>query len=313
MDALTVAVLSFVVVAATTFGAAFFLLRRWPAIDPERLESRGAGVRTSSILRFESELASQWQRLAARLGMALGPGDHNRRLQYRMKLVQAGFQDPRAVTILMGAKVGLALVGLVVYPLYGSMVARVLPNLFTISATLGCLGFFLPDFWLRRRLQTRKRRIVEAFPDVLDLLMVCVEAGMGFDAAVARIAASDHTGRSPLHQELTRMHLEIRAGRPREEAMRDLGERTGCPEVKRVVGAFTQAERLGTPLGRTLRVHAEAARVDRRHRAEAKAYLAPLKMIFPTALFLLPAFILIALAPAVLTLGKIFSSIGGAR
>ena len=141
--------------------------------------------------------------------------------------------------------------------------------------------------------------------------MVCVEAGMGFDAAVARIASMERSGASPLHQELMRMHLEVRAGRPREEAMRDFGERTGSPEVKRVVTAFTQAERLGTPLGRTLRVHAEAARVDRRHRAEAKAYAAPLKMIFPTAIFLMPAFMMIAMAPALLTLIKMMQSLGG--
>jgi tight adherence protein C len=107
------------------------------------------------------------------------------------------------------------------------------------------------------------------------------------------------------------MHLEIRAGRPREEAMRDWAERTGADEVRRIVTAFIQADRLGTPLGKTLRVHAEAARVERRHRAEAKAYMAPLKMIFPTALFLMPAFLLVAMAPALLNLLKLFSGLGG--
>ena len=310
MNAAGIAILSFAVVSATTFLAAFLLLKRFPLIERDRLKAADADASAESILRFESQIESRWQRIAARLGEALGPGDRARRSQYRRRLVQAGYQDPRAVTMLMGAKVGLALVALCLYPLYGFMIARVLPNMLSISVVLGAIGFFAPDYWLMRRARQRRQAIIEALPDVLDLLMVCVEAGMGFDAAVARIAESVRTP-SPLHQEMMRMHLEIRAGRPREEAMRDWAERTGTDEVRRIVTAFTQADRLGTPLGKTLRVHAEAARVERRHRAEAKAYMAPLKMIFPTALFLMPAFLLVAMAPALLNLLKLFSGLGG--
>jgi tight adherence protein C len=312
MNAAAIAIMSFTVVSGVTFLAAFILLKRWPAIERERLHVRSpeSGSGASSILRFETEIQSGWQRIAVRLGKALGPGDQARRSQYRRRLVQAGYQDPRAVTIFMGAKVGLALAAFCFYPLYEFMSARVMPNTLAISGILAVFGFFAPDLWLGRRRRQRQKAIIEALPDVLDLLMVCVEAGMGFDAAVARIAESARTP-TPLHQEMTRMHLEIRAGRPREEALRDFGERTGADEVRRVVTAFTQADRLGTPLGKTLRVHAEAARVDRRHRAEAKAYLAPLKMIFPTALFLMPAFLLVAMAPALLNLLKLFSALGG--
>jgi tight adherence protein C len=311
MNPAAVALLSFAIVAGATFLAAYLVLRRWPTVERSRFTATGGGAdpQAHSILRFDSEFQSRWQRIAARLGEALGPGDRERRSQYRRKLVQAGYHDPRAVTILMGAKVGLALAAFCAYPVYGFMVARVLPNLLSISGILAAVGFFFPDYWLRRRRKQRQKEVVEALPDVLDLLMVCVEAGMGFDAAVARIAESVRKP-TPLHQEMMRMHLEIRAGRPREEAMRDWAERTGVDEVKRIVTAFTQADRLGTPLGKTLRVHAEAARVDRRHRAEAKAYMAPLKMIFPTALFLMPAFMLVAMAPALLNLLKLFSGLG---
>jgi tight adherence protein C len=310
MSPASIAILSFAVISATTFLAAYILLRRWPAVEGARLKAAAADSRSSSILRFENDIQSRWQRLAVRLGRALGPGDQARRSQYRRRLVQAGYQDPRAVTVFMGAKAGIALAAFSVYPFYGFLLSRVLPNMLTISAVLAVIGFFAPDYWLMRRRKKRQQAIIEALPDVLDLLMVCVEAGMGFDAAVARIAESVRTP-SPLHQEMTRMHLEIRAGRPREEAMRDWAERTGADEVRRIVTAFTQADRLGTPLGKTLRVHAEAARVERRHRAEAKAYMAPLKMIFPTALFLMPAFMLVAMAPALLNLLKLFSGLGG--
>jgi tight adherence protein C len=215
------------------------------------------------------------------------------------------------VTIFMGTKVGLAVILALAYPFYGILVARILPNTLMYSVVLGGLGFFLPDAWLSRRVRQRQEKIVQALPDVLDLMMVCVEAGLGFDAAVTRIADQPDRPRSPFHDDLLRMQLEIRAGRPREDALRDLGERSGVEQVRRIVTAFIQADRLGTPLGKTLRVHAEAARVERRHRAEERAYLAPLKMIFPTAFFLMPAFMLVAMGPSVFNLMQLFQSLGG--
>jgi len=164
------------------------------------------------------------------------------------------------------------------------------------------LGCFLPNLWLRSRVQARQRDVLHALPNVLDLLMVCIEAGLGFDAAIARVAERPEVRGSPLHQEMMRMHLEVRAGRPREEAMRGLGQRTGVQELKALVGAFIQTERLGTSLGKTLRVHAESARVQRRLRAEERAQLAPLKMLFPTVLFLFPVFFLVTFAPGMLRL-----------
>ena len=310
MNALWTAMFSFATVAGVTLITGWLLLRRMPAIGQERLNPRGVDQADASILRWGNEMVPIWQRLATRLGHALGPGDTTRRTQYRKKLLWAGLPDPRAVTMFMGAKVGLALIAAAAYPLYGMMVVRVLPNMLMMSVIFGGLAFFLPDVWLSRMVRRRKENIVQALPDVLDLLMVCVEAGMGFDAAVARI--SNQPGRqSALHEELRRMHLEIRAGRPREDALRDLGDRTGLEEVRRLVTAFIQADRLGTPLGKTLRVHAESARVERRHRAEARAYLAPLKMIFPTAIFLMPAFMLVAMGPSLLNLLRLFQGMGG--
>src|SRR5688572_20971270 len=116
MSPLAIAIVSFGLISATTFLAAYILLKRWPAIEGARLKAPAADPRTSSILRFENEIQSRWQRIAVRLGQALGPGDHARRSQYRRRLVQAGYQDPRAVTIFMGAKVGIALVALCLYP-----------------------------------------------------------------------------------------------------------------------------------------------------------------------------------------------------
>jgi tight adherence protein C len=181
-------------------------------------------------------------------------------------------------------------------------IQRVLTHVLPISIFFGLLGCFLPDLWLRMRIKARQRAVLYALPNVLDLLMVCIEAGLGFDAAVARVAERPETSGSPLHQEMFRMHLEVRAGRPREEALRGFGERTGVDEIKAMVGAFIQTERLGTSLGKTLRIHAETARLQRRLRAEERAQLAPLKMLFPTIMFLFPVFFLVTFAPAMLKL-----------
>ena len=309
MNPLAYAIVTFVLVLVVTLVSALLVMRVWPAIRRERLAAAPAAGGSVSILRFESEPESRLQRAIEKIGRSVVPKDTARLTRYRTRLAQGGFHDPRGITILWGAKLACALVGLFVYPFYGFLVQRVLSHMLIVSLGLFALGFLLPDFWLYNRIKERQRAIVNMLPDVLDLLMVCVEAGLGFDAAVARVAEQEDLTRSPLHQELMRMHLEVRAGRPREEALRTLGERCGVQEVRSMVSAFVQSDRLGTPLGKTLRVHAESARIQRRHRAEERASLAPLKMIFPTVLFLMPAFFLVAMAPSLLGLIKSFRSL----
>jgi tight adherence protein C len=310
MNPFTVAIVTFFLVVGVTLVSAMIALRLWPAIGRGRLF--GASTVSEgpvSILRFDSEPQSALQRAIEKLGRNVVPKDNVRLTRYRVRLTQAGFSDPRGVAMLWGAKVVGALIGFLAYPFFGFLVQRVLSNTLIISLVCLAIGFMLPDFWLYNRIKERQRAIVNMLPDVLDLLMVCVEAGLGFDAAVARVSEQEELTRSPLHQELMRMHLEVRAGRPREEALRSLGERCGVQEVRSMVSAFVQSDRLGTPLGKTLRVHAETARVQRRHRAEERASLAPLKMIFPTVLFLMPAFFLVAMAPSLIGLIKSFRSL----
>ena len=311
MDPVTYAVLSFLFVAGVSCLTGAFLLRRWFGLRAERLRPRAPGTGPASILRWEEE-ANNWnwlQRTLDRLGRAFGPRDKAKLSRFQQRLVWAGYQRPRAVSLFIGARIGLAIVGGSTYFLYGMIIHRAPPHLLPISVILAVFGFFLPNYWLRYRIKARQRDIVHALPNVLDLLMVCVEAGMGFDAAVARVAEQPEVRQSPLHQELLRMHLEMRAGRPRAEALHGVAERTGVDDVRAVVAAFIQTDRLGTSLGKTLRVHAESARVKRRHRAEERAQLAPLKMLFPTALFLFPVFFLVTLVPSLMRLLQTFQEI----
>ena len=206
MTPLWIAMLSFAAIAGVMVITGWVLLKRIPAVGRERLNPQRVQRGDASILRWSDDVVPSWQRLATRLGETIGPGKAARRIQVRKKLLTAGFADPRAVTVFTGAKVGVAILAAAAYPLYGLMIARVLPNMFLIAIALGVIGFFMPDSWLARTVRRRQKRIVQALPDVLDLLMVCVEAGMGFDAAVARISDKAR-GQSPLHDELMRMHV----------------------------------------------------------------------------------------------------------
>jgi tight adherence protein C len=308
MSPIASAVVSFLLVASVTVVIAFLLLRIWPAVSRERLRPSTSPAGEASILRWDE--TTGWTRFAERVGRR-ALGSDARPSKYRQRLAWAGYHSPESVLVFVGAKVILALAAGASYFVYGLLVQRLLPGVLQMSLVLAVLGFFLPDFWLRNRIKARQREVVNALPDILDLLMVCVEAGLGFDAAIARVAEEPENRKSPLHQELLRMHLEIRAGRPRQEALRALGERTGVEEVKAMVGAFIQTERLGTPLGKTLRIHADSARVQRRHRAEERAHLAPLKMLFPTVVFLMPSFFLVTMAPSLLSLLRVLKAISG--
>jgi tight adherence protein C len=313
MSTLTVAILSFVLVAGITLLAGMMLMRVWPSLQRDRFARAGAATPggPTSILRWSDEPGSGWERTIEKIGRAVGGSEDTAPSKYRRRLIWAGYHEPRAVLLFLGAKVALGAGLGSFYFLYSLVALKAVPfpRMLAVSLILGVIGFFLPDFWLHNRIKVRRQEIVHALPDVLDLLMVCVEAGLGFDAAVARVAEQPSKQNSPLHKELLRMHLEVRAGRPRQEALRVLAERSGVEDLRSIVSAFIQTEKLGTPLGKTLRVHADAARVQRRHRAEEQAHLAPLKMLFPTVFFLMPAFFLVTLAPSLLGLMKLLKAL----
>jgi tight adherence protein C len=299
MDALSFALIAFAVVGGSMFLSGALLLHWWPALRRERLMAPTPETNPDTILRWETARAG-WQRLVERLGRFAAPREGARLSKLRQRLAWAGHHDPRAVLVFTGIRLAVALGLGTGYPLVGLVTQRVLSNLVLYSVMLGAAGFFLPSLWLHRRAKARQEDIVNALPDVLDLLTVCVEGGMSFDAALARVAEQPEAKNSPFHQELLRMIHEMRAGRPRQEALRALADRCGVQEVNAMVSVFIQTDRLGTSMGKTLRVHADSSRIERRHRAEARAYVAPLKMIFPTALFLMPAFMLVAMGPSLL-------------
>ncbi len=173
--------------------------------------------------------------------------------------------------------------------------------LFIIGFGFG--GFLLPQFWLRQRVGQRRTRIIKSLPDSFDLITTCVEAGLGLDGALARVAEKVE---GPFADELSRMLREIALGKMRRDALRELGERTGVPDLITFVNAVVQAEQMGSSVGAVLRVQAEQLRVRRRQRAEEQAYKAPVKMIFPLILCIFPTLFIVILGPAVITIMRDF-------
>ena len=171
-------------------------------------------------------------------------------------------------------------------------------------AAIGGLGLALPYFWLINRVRRRQTIIMKSLPDSFDLITTCVEAGLGLDAALARVAEKVQ---GPFADELSRTLREVGMGRMRREALRDLGDRIGVPDLVTFVNAVTQAEQMGTGIGQVLRIQSDQLRVRRRQRAEELANQAPVKMVFPLVLCIFPTLFLVILGPSVISIYQTFS------
>ncbi|WP_411278893.1 type II secretion system F family protein [Gemmatimonas sp.] len=259
-----------------------------PETDPARLAER--------LLLNEDAKASS--RLAAWLRERMPEGLISDEAS-SSKLVHAGFDGTAAPVIFSAIRIASALLIPVL-----AFVAAPRDNSWwlTMSIVMGIVaGVAGPQAVVDRLAQNRQDRIRRAVPDALDLLVVCVEAGVSLDAAIIRVARDLANVRPELALEFAQVVRRVNAGMPRERALQTLAARTGVDELRTLVSSMVQTERLGTSIARVLRVNAESLRVRRRQKAEKKAAEAALKMIFPLALFLLPALLAVIVGPAALT------------
>jgi tight adherence protein C len=218
------------------------------------------------------------------------------------RLLAAGLGRTISPTAFLAFKSGLSLVGVFLGVLFGGAAASAGGVLFC-SVALAGLGFIAPDFFVSAKARSRKDSIRAELPDALDLMAVSVEAGMGFDGAISKLTEHMH---GPLADEFALTLSEIRIGEGRADALKKLATRTDTPELNSFVRSIIQADQLGISLGRILRVQATDSRLKRQAAAEEKAMKAPIKMLFPTVLFIFPAMFLVILGPAFLNLSKIF-------
>jgi len=169
-------------------------------------------------------------------------------------------------------------------------------NTILLGLLLAALGFMLPNVWLGGQISRRKEAITRSLPDALDLLTISVEAGLGLDSAIAKVVEKWN---SPLTMEFARVLAEMRVGKPRRDALRDMVARTEVPDVAAFVAAIVQAEQLGVSISRVLHIQSEQMRIRRRQRAEEQAHQAPVKMTFPTVFLVFPALLIVILGPSI--------------
>jgi len=221
-------------------------------------------------------------------------------------MLRAGFRSPEAVKIFQGFRVLLPPV-LVAVVYFTHLFAWNPPFVIGFAAAA---GFLLPDFWLSWRVKRRQRRLVLGLPDALDLLVVCVEAGMGLDQAIFRVARELRIAHAALSDELQLVNLEMRVGKSRADSLRELGVRTGVEDIKSLGVMLIQADRFGTDLAQSLRVHSDNLRTKRRQRAEESAAKTSVKMVPVLVFFIFPALFAVILGPAVISLVREFHAAG---
>jgi len=214
------------------------------------------------------------------------------------RLARAGYREESYINIFYSSKVlvpgALCLVATV------TQIYAYSP-LFVYAVAAG-LGFLAPDFWLNNRISARKTQLRLGLPEALDLMVICVEAGLSVDKATMRTAEELRISQPAIAEELNLVYLEQRAGRPRAEAWRHLGERTDVESIRALAAILIQAEKFGTSVGKTLRSHSEALRTQRRQDAEEKAAKTTVKLTFPLVLFIFPSLFVVTLAPSMIVM-----------
>jgi tight adherence protein C len=271
----------------------------------ERLTKLWRGQAPEEELSFKEKQAERMEKVLSGLGRLLpsSPKDISRaqRLMFR-----AGFRRPEALTALRGAKVILAL-GLLSLVYFTGLYLKN-PALILGFAVVG--GYLLPDFWLTRRIKKRQHIIRLALPDCLDLLVVCVEAGLALDQALMRVSQELRIAHPALCEELDIVNNQMRVGKTRIEALRDLANRTGVDDIKSLVAMLIQTDRFGTSVAQSLRVHSDQLRILRRQRAEEQAAKTTVKMVPALVFFIFPALFVVLLGPAIISIARFFK-VGG--
>lgn len=287
------------------FGMVMFgLALAQPSAARERLralEPRGIGHAPSN----------RWVDRAAKITAPFGklslPEEGWEQSGMRTRFMNAGIRHASAPTLYFGAKTVLAIaLPMIAYLVLAFSGSRMSTNSTLVVLLFGAaLGYYLPNLILSRLVFVRQREIFETFPDALDLMTVCVEAGLGVEAALNRVAEDIEHKSAILSEELRLVGLELRAGSDRERALRNLAARTGVAEVETWVAMLIQADRFGTSIAAALRVHSDMLRTKRRQRAEEAAAKIALKLLFPLIFCIFPSLMLVLLGPAFIQIYRV--------
>ena len=294
--------------ALATALVAYIASMAAPATRPFRhrmvdlgLDNRGeAASRRERRIRLEQLIAVVGERFR-KAGIDYGP--------LRERLIHAGYRQPSALILFLGLRV-VAGVGLCLIAAALAAANEFDGRIFLVAVVWGAgVGWIVPGLLVGARVRSRQKEVKLALPDALDLLVICVEAGLGLNLALIRVAREVRHVSHLLAEELSITNFQIRAGVPREEALRNLAERTGVPDVRMLVSTIIQTERFGTSIAQSLRVHADELRLKRKQRAEEAAAKTTIKIVFPLAICVFPALFVVVLGPAVIQIYQSLSSL----
>jgi tight adherence protein C len=286
-----------------------FLVRKKDPLD--RLKAI-ADAETRAIKKGESLRQAQGSDKLDKFSTFLEPQDEKELSAIRLKLLQAGYRTKNAVRIYHFAQfalgIGMLVLG-VAYALYSSATGEVTTQNMILSILIpGACGYMLPKYWVTRRVETRKQNIINAFPDSLDMMLVCVEAGQSLDQAILRVAKELRTGGPDLADEFELVSHEMKAGKEKSAVLRDMGERCGVSDISSFVTVLIQSQQFGTSIAEALRVYAGEMRDKRVMRAEEKANTLPTKMTLATMMLTVPPLLIILIGPSIY---EIYVTLGG--
>jgi tight adherence protein C len=292
-------------VALITFLAtAIILLALVYAFTPsesgvaQRLEELKRPTSRVAETKFAEKHQERVRDLLAKVGSLLPVSPGARATRSQIMMLRAGYRSPEATLAIQGMRIltPIALVLMVlVFGLYHS-------NAFFVFLFVIVLGYMLPEMWLLWKIKKRQRKLRLALPDGLDLMVVCVEVGLGLDQSLLRVAQELRIVHPELSEELQMVNLEMRVGKTRLDALRELARRTGIDELKSLVAMLIQTERFGTSIAQSLRVFSDDMRTRRRQQAEEMSAKTTVKMVPPLVFFIFPALLVVILGPAIIAL-----------
>jgi len=291
-----VTAVTFIATAATLL-ALFYALAPGEGGMASRLSRLINPVAPPEVDSFAEKQKERMRSSLASLGKFV-PANAKQTPRSQLMMVRAGYRDPEAIMAIRGLKLLMPIAMVALAFLTGFY----LLNPFFIILLATVVGYLLPEMWLLWRVSHRQRRLRRALPDGLDLLVICVEAGLGLDQAFMKVAEELRIAHPELSEELHLVNMEMRIGKTRLEALRELGRRTGLEDIKSLVAMLIQTDRFGTSVAQSLRVYSDELRVKRRQRAEEMSAKTSVKMVPPLVFFIFPALMVVILGPAVITL-----------
>ena len=280
------------------------------------IRAKGQSLSQSALQKNDGQISikDQGMKLLERLGQVNKPKDQAVTTRLRASLASAGYRNPRAIVIFLGTRIFLAILLGLAFLVFGSDVIQGKNPMYFPIALIGAmvLGFYGPQLWLGSAISKRKERLVNGFPDALDLMVVCVEAGLGLDQAISRVGHEVKQGHPDLGEEFILLNLELRAGLSREQGLRNLVNRTDLDDIRSLVALLIQTDRFGTSIGQALRVHSDSMRLKRRLKAEERGAQLPVKLMIPLILFIFPALMVVIIGPGAISLFRnLMPAMGG--